>query len=102
MKKIAVLLIVGAISLSAFDGETSYKNCMMCHGKDGQKTSMKGAFKLSSSSEKELTDKLNGIMDGSSQIPKNFYNLHQAKFKLSGITTENSAEMAKYILGLKQ
>ncbi len=41
-------------------------------------------------------------MVGSSEIPKNFFNLHQAKFKLSGITTENSAEMARYILGLKQ
>ncbi len=51
MKKIVALLIVGMASLGAFDGETSYKNCMMCHGKDGQKTSMKGAFKLSSSSE---------------------------------------------------
>lgn len=102
MKKIAVLLIVGSMALLAFDGEKSYKHCMMCHGKDGQKTAMKGAFKLSSSSEKELTGKLNGIVDGSSEIPKSFFNLHQAKFKLSGITAENSPEMAKYILGLKQ
>jgi cytochrome c553 len=101
MKKIVSLLIIGGISLFAFDGEKSYKNCAMCHGNDGKKVAMKGAFVLSSASEQELTDRLNGILDGSTEIPNNFSKLHRAKFKLSSITMENSAEMAKYILGLQ-
>jgi len=101
MKRIAVVFIIGTLSLFAFDGAKSYKNCVMCHGKDAQKTAMKGAFKLSSSNQVELTGKLNGIVNGTSEIPKNFFNLHQAKFKLAGITTDNSNMMAEYILGLK-
>ena len=99
MKKIALLLMVGSLVLSAFDGAKVYKQCAMCHGKQGEKIALKTSPQLNTMGEDQLATSLNSIIDGSSSVAKKYLKMHQKKLK--GVSLDDTEVMANYIAALK-
>ncbi|MBU1659262.1 c-type cytochrome [bacterium] len=99
MRKIVAVLVLSSLSLLAFDNEKIYKECSMCHGKNGDKTALNSSPQLSSLSEEELTVKLKRILDGTSEISKKYLSLH--KMKLKSVSEDDVAGFASHIHNLK-
>lgn len=101
MKKIVGILIVGSISLSAFQSDKVYQNCVMCHGKKGEKKALDSSTQLTSMSEEVLFSKLKNIIDGSSSVSKMYASMHRTKLK-TVCGDEDIAKLANYIFNLRE
>lgn len=99
MKKTMLFLMVTSLALSAFDGAKVYKQCAMCHGKQGEKIALKTSPQLNTLSEEKLSTSLRSIIDGSSSVAKKHLKMHQMKLK--GVTLDDTEAMASYIASLK-
>ena len=99
MKKIVILMTMGALALSAFDSAAVYKKCAMCHGKKGEKVALKTSPKLNTLSEEQITAGITALLDGSSKVSSRYLGMHQAKLK--GVKTDDASMLAQYILTLK-
>ncbi len=99
MKKIVLLLTLGALALSAFDGASIYKKCAMCHGKKGEKIALKTSPKLNTLSEEQMTTSIRAFLDGTSKVSSRYLGMHQAKLK--GVDADDAAALAQHILTLK-
>jgi len=99
MKKLVLILLLSGISLMAFDAPKVYKKCMMCHGKKGEKVALKSSPVINALSVDTLTQRLNGLLDGSSTISSKYIKMHQSKLK--GVSAAESQALAAYITALK-
>ena len=99
MKKTVLLLMVGSLALSAFDGAKVYKQCAMCHGKKAEKVALKTSPRLNTMSEEELSTSLRSIINGSSSVAKKYLKMHKSKLK--GVSLDDTEAMANNIAVLK-
>ncbi len=99
MKKAVVLLVMGTMVLSAFDGTSAYKKCAMCHGKKGEKVALKTSPKLNTLSEEQITASIRAFLDGTSNVSSRYLAMHQAKLK--DVNADDAAALAQHILTLK-
>ena len=99
MKKIVLILLLSSISLMAFDAPKVYKKCIMCHGKKGEKVALKSSPIINALSVNTLTQRLNGLLDGSSTIGVKYIKMHQSKLK--GVSVAQTQLLAQYITALK-
>ncbi|MBU0720838.1 cytochrome c [bacterium] len=99
MKRFIALLFLSSLALMAFDGDKAYKNCIMCHGKTGEKVALSSSPKLNTLAEQDLQNKIQAILNGSSGMSKKYLSMHKAKLK--GVEEADAAAFAAYILNLK-
>ena len=99
MKKTVLLLMLGSLALSAFDGAKVYKQCAMCHGKKAEKVALKTSPKLNTLTQEQLATSLKALMDGSSTVSSKYLGMHQKKLKK--VTADDTGAFAQYILDLK-
>lgn len=99
MKKSVLLLLAVSLTLSAFDADSVYKKCAMCHGKKGEKIALNTSPQLNTLSEERLSTALKTMLDGSSTISTRYLGMHQAKLK--GVREDDVAALANYILKLQ-
>ena len=85
---VLLLLFAGSMALAANDGETIYKSCAACHGKDGSKPAG-GSSPLKGQSAEETLKKLEGYAAGT-------YGGAQ-KTLMVNITKKHSAEDLKAV-----
>jgi cytochrome c553 len=68
MKKIALALIVAGSTLMAADGAALYKNCVACHGANGEKKALNKSEAITGWDAAKTIEALNGYKDGTRNI----------------------------------
>lgn len=91
--------MMGSLALLAFDGKSVYKQCAVCHGKQGEKVALKASPQLNTLSEEHLAARIKALLDGSSTISSKYLGMHQKKLKDVG--ADDAALLAQYILTLQ-
>jgi cytochrome c553 len=100
MKNLILVAALVASSLFAIESEDQYKHCVVCHGKQGELVAIKSSPQLSSLGEEELSLRLKKILDGSSEMSKNYVAMHRTKLK--NLAPDETDKFAKYIVDLKK
>ncbi|GHV03442.1 hypothetical protein AGMMS50229_02600 [Campylobacterota bacterium] len=95
MKKVlAALLILGATSMFAADGETLFKSCIACHGTKAEKSGMGKGRPPGTMGADEIVTSLNGYKAGTN----NAYGMGALmKGNMVPFSTEDIATVAAYI-----
>jgi cytochrome c553 len=102
MKKILVLLALGSLALMAVDNAKAYQNCVMCHGKKGEKIALNSSPQLASLTQEKLRNSIGAIIDGTSKISKRYLSMHQTKLKDVSQREDETQAFSEYIFNLKQ